>query len=175
MAETSIYFFFSSRRRHTRYWRDLEFRRVLFRSQRYLQVAAEAPPDTRLGQFSGSLLAAVESQLGQQRETVGRFLAPYARNGALCAPIAVVVPRDAQVIGYRLLARDALGEFAPCQPGLDCTIGWSKPQAAPLGQQSAFSQPGTTAFMIWSHNRQRWARMIIFYTLPQGQRPLTQM
>src|SRR5438445_4162520 len=28
---TSI-FFFSSRRRHTRYWRDLEFRRVLFRS-----------------------------------------------------------------------------------------------------------------------------------------------
>src|SRR3712207_8532603 len=25
-------FFFSSRRRHTRYWRDWEFRRVLFRS-----------------------------------------------------------------------------------------------------------------------------------------------
>src|SRR3712207_9567959 len=27
-----IFFFFSSRRRHTRYWRDWEFRRVLFRS-----------------------------------------------------------------------------------------------------------------------------------------------
>src|SRR3712207_3244826 len=27
-----LLFFFSSRRRHTRYWRDWEFRRVLFRS-----------------------------------------------------------------------------------------------------------------------------------------------
>src|SRR3712207_7121400 len=27
-----LMFFFSSRRRHTRYWRGLEFRRVLFRS-----------------------------------------------------------------------------------------------------------------------------------------------
>src|SRR3712207_6992141 len=28
-----MFFFFSSRRRHTRYWRDWEFRRVLFRSR----------------------------------------------------------------------------------------------------------------------------------------------
>ena len=27
-----VIFFFSSRRRHTRYWRDWSFRRVLFRS-----------------------------------------------------------------------------------------------------------------------------------------------
>src|SRR5947209_11325606 len=33
-AKPSYAFFFSSRRRHTRYWRDWEFRRVLFRSQR---------------------------------------------------------------------------------------------------------------------------------------------
>src|SRR5947209_15555833 len=31
-AKPSFLFFFSSRRRHTRYWRDWEFRRVLFRS-----------------------------------------------------------------------------------------------------------------------------------------------
>src|SRR3712207_7034670 len=30
----ALTFFFSSRRRHTRYWRDWSFRRVLFRSER---------------------------------------------------------------------------------------------------------------------------------------------
>src|SRR6185295_14332133 len=35
-------FFFSSRRRHTSYWRDLEFRRVLFRSRD--RVPRRVPP-----------------------------------------------------------------------------------------------------------------------------------
>src|SRR3712207_7046321 len=35
-------FFFSSRRRHTRYWRDWEFRRVLFRSKAARELADEA-------------------------------------------------------------------------------------------------------------------------------------
>src|SRR3712207_9341787 len=34
-------FFFSSRRRHTRYWRGLEFRRVLFRSRVYDELLRE--------------------------------------------------------------------------------------------------------------------------------------
>src|SRR3712207_6997222 len=41
---TFVSFFFSSRRRHTRYWR-LEFRRVLFRSkQRTLRLRCAYPP-----------------------------------------------------------------------------------------------------------------------------------
>src|SRR5258707_8391454 len=49
------FFFFSSRRRHTRYWRDLEFRRVLFRSG-----GEETDPGFRRPQWGvrGSLFAA---------------------------------------------------------------------------------------------------------------------
>ena len=132
-----------------------------------------------LALFSGPIAALgtgpVNNYLRNQGGDIGRYFSPYARDGALCAPVAVIVPKDAQVLGYRLMAGEASGGFGGCAPGADCGIGWSKFQAEPVVQRNEAMQAVTTIFMNWSHNRQRKARMIIFYRMPQGQQPLTQM
>src|SRR5258707_7647451 len=57
------FFFFSSRRRHTRYWRDLEFRRVLFRSRGEAELDAERALQPT-GQ-AGDHLARIDVRLGR--------------------------------------------------------------------------------------------------------------
>lgn len=146
--------------------------------QKVLQAAvATATPELAL--FSGpiSALAAgpVNNYIRNQGGDIGKYFSPYAKNGALCAPVAVVVPKDAQVLGYRYLAANSGGNFAGCSAGVDCSIGWSKFQAEPVFQKNESMQAVTSIFMNWSHDRQRLARMIVFYNMPSGQKPLTKM
>src|SRR3712207_7412355 len=70
------FFFFSSRRRHTRYWRDLEFRRVLFRS-RHRQPEQDPGTSARLaldGQGAARALgeAARHGQPRSEERRVGK-------------------------------------------------------------------------------------------------------
>src|SRR5258707_6849849 len=60
---SDVCFFFPSRRRHTRYWRDLEFRRVLFRSSGVNSAPGNTPtsqsitiqPSSNQANISGNL------------------------------------------------------------------------------------------------------------------------
>ena len=146
--------------------------------QKVLQAATVAAAP-QLALFSGPIagLAAgpVGDYLKQQGGDIGKWFSPYAKNGALCAPVAVVVPQAATVLGYRLLAGEQNGGTTLCPPGADCSIGWSRWQAEPQVQKNGSMQAVTAVFMNWANDRNRKARMIVFYTLPNGQQPLTQM
>jgi hypothetical protein len=146
--------------------------------QRMMQYALNAGyPE--LAFFSGTisevLAAPVGNYIRNQGGDIGKYFSPYAKNGAMCAPVIAVVPANADVIGYRLLAANQGSDFAGCPPGGECSVGWSKFQAEPILQGNSAIRTATTIFMNWSHNLRRNARMIIFYKLPQGQTPLVQM
>lgn len=128
--------------------------------------------------FSGSLskfvASPINNYLRNQGGDIGRLLSPYAKNGAICAPVIAKIPSNATYLGYRLIRCDGVEGCGRCSPGADCR--WSKFQSAPVVQ----SRPGgiktvTSIFMNWSHDRPRTARMIVFYTMPQGETPGTEM
>lgn len=129
--------------------------------------------------FSGPIATViagpVDAYLKEQGGDIGRYFSPYAKNGAMCAPIIGVVPTQATVVGFRFMAHDAQSGWGGCETGVDCSIGWSKFQADPAVQQSAAMQTVTAMFMNWSDSRSRTARMIVFYQMPAGQQPITQM
>lgn len=143
-----------------------------------LQAAlAAGPPE--LAMFSGVLAPVLAGPVGNylrnQGGDIGKYFSPYAKNGALCAPVIAVVPANAEVLGYRLLAANAGSPFAKCNPGAECPVGWSKFQSEPIIQSNEAMRTATTIFMNWSHDLFRQARVIMFYRLPSGEVPLTQM
>jgi len=148
--------------------------------EKALQAAVAAGGPT-LALFSGPIakLAAgpVAQALKNQGGDIGRLYSPYAKNGALCAPMVAVVPLKAKLIGFRLLATDAQNGnvMKRCSPGIDCTIQWSKFQQAPVESVNGSMRTYTTIFMNWSHDRARRAQMILFYTLPTGEQPLREI
>ena len=141
-------------------------------------IAAGGP---KLALFSGPIakLAAgpVAAALKNQGGDLGKFYSPYAKNGALCAPMVAVVPQAAQVIGFRLQATDAVNGNAMkrCAAGADCPIGYSKFQRVPAELKKAGMRTYTTIFMNWSNDRSRDAEMIIFFQLPAGKKPLLEL
>ncbi|MCK6424665.1 MAG: hypothetical protein L6Q75_06175 [Burkholderiaceae bacterium] len=146
--------------------------------QKALQAAA-ASASPKLALFSGpiSKLAAqpIAQAMKSQGGDIGKLFSPYAKNGALCAPLVAVVPVEADVIGFRLLAGEASGGLSRCSPGADCPIGWSKFQTTPVQNKAVAMRTYSTVFMNWSHDRARRAEMLVFYKLPKGEKPLQEM
>lgn len=139
-------------------------------------VVGAAP---KLAYFSGpiSKLVAtpIEKALKSQGGDLGRLYSPYAKNGALCAPVVAVIPAKAKMAGYRLFASEKNGPMERCKPGTNCPIDWSKFQTAPVESNGASIRTVNAIFMNWSHNRPRIARMVVFYTLPRGAKPLMEI
>lgn len=133
----------------------------------------------QLALFSGPIskvltphvLEAFKSQGGD----IGRYFSPYAKNGALCAPLIAVVPVDAEMVGYRFLVSEVNGALSQCSAGADCPVGWSKFQTSPMETRGTNMRTYNAIFMNWSHNRTRQAEMIIFYKLPAGKMPLQEI
>ncbi len=109
---------------------------------------------------------------------IGRLFSPYAKNGALCAPVMAIVPVTATVKGFRFLATDAQngGRFAGCSDqGGECGIGWSKFQGPPSVNKTVAMQTVSAVFMNWSNDRPRHVKMIVFYEMPGTEVPLNAM
>ncbi|MBE2241444.1 MAG: hypothetical protein IAE86_01705 [Burkholderiaceae bacterium] len=141
-------------------------------------VAAAQPQLTLFsGPISKLIATPIAEQLKSQGGDIGRLFSPYARNGALCVPLVAVVPVAAEVVGFRLLATDGPNGnvMKRCAPAAECPIGWSKFQATPVEAKGAAIRTYSTIFMNWSHDRSRQAQMIIFYKLPAGEKPLTEI
>jgi hypothetical protein len=145
-----------------------------------LLQAATLAAAPKLALFSGPISQLVSQPINQHMRSqggdLGKLISPYAKNGALCAPVVGVIPVAAEVAGFRLLAAEAgTTGFGRCSPGADCGIGWSKFQAQPVESKNSSIRTYSTVFMNWSHNRARQAQMIIFYKLPTGEKPLLEL
>ena len=109
-----------------------------------------------------------------------RLFSPYSKNGAMCAPMVMIVPARAQVVGFRLEATDAQNGmvFKECAAGPECVnIGWSRYQGEPTETSTAETgmRTYTTVFMNWSNDRVRKIRVTLFYNMPGNDVPLRQM
>lgn len=104
----------------------------------------------------------------------GKLFSPYAKNGALCAPLVAIIPVNSQYVGFRLLATDGANAnvLKGCPgSGGDCAIGWSAFQSAPVTTAGQAMRTVSVIFMNWSHDRDRRVRMLVFFKMPNGESP----
>jgi hypothetical protein len=98
----------------------------------------------------------------------------------LCAPVIAAVPADATVKGYRLRAWDEnRGEMDCTADSIECALGHSKfgpcgpagPGVTSMGGITLY----TAIFVNWSTHWAREGRLIIFFELPAGRVPMSQI
>ncbi|MCW2242217.1 hypothetical protein [Azospirillum canadense] len=93
-------------------------------------------------------------------------------NEGNCITLSVIVPNNAEVVGYRIVAGESGGSMNKCQVGLDCGVGYSRFLREPV---AAIEEQGVksymTTFMNWAHDRQRDARLVIFFKTIDGKPP----
>lgn len=141
-----------------------------------LAAAAEAQVPG-ISRFAGPITTAMDTEIKRFYRAngggdFGRLTSPYAKNGALCAPIALIVPVDSRIEGFRFEAAESGGGYSRCRVGADCGIGWSKYQAQPIVRSNSAMKTVTAIFMNWSHDRTRRAKMTVFL---RGERPLSEL
>jgi len=137
----------------------------------YPQLAVFAGP---ISQITGSAVNQYFLQHGGG--DFGKLFSPYAKNGALCAPLVAIIPVNSQYIGYRLLATDAANnnELNGCADnGGECAISWSAFQTAPVVTAGQAMKTVNAIFMNWSGDRDRRAKMLVFFKMPSGDSPGT--
>jgi hypothetical protein len=99
---------------------------------------------------------------------------------ALCAPVIAAVPANATVRGFRYRAWDENRGEMDCAAGsLECAIGHSRFFKGCASRPAETSMDGitlyTAIFQNWSTDRAREGRLIIFFELPAGQVPVSQI
>jgi hypothetical protein len=99
---------------------------------------------------------------------------------ALCAPVIAAVPANATVRGFRYRAWDKNRGEMDCAAGsLECAIGHSRFLKGCASRPAETSMDGitlyTAIFQNWSTDRAREGRLIIFFELPTGQVPVSQI
>ena len=99
---------------------------------------------------------------------------------ALCAPVIAAVPANATVRGFRYRAWDENRGEMDCAAGsLECAIGHSRFLKGCASRPAQTSMDGitlyTAIFQNWSTDRAREGRLIIFFELPAGQVPVSQI
>ena len=99
---------------------------------------------------------------------------------ALCAPVIAAVPADATVRGYRLQASDEdRGEMDCTEGSIECALGHSRFGACTHAAPAVTSMGGitlyTAVFVNWSTDWAREGRLIIFFELPAGRVPMSQI
>lgn len=111
----------------------------------------------------------------QTRGVVGELLSKYSNPHAQCELVCAVIPKEANVTAYSLMAGDGDRGVAKCEKEgngwIVCGVGWSKWQD-PQEEKNEKTQIACGTFMNWSHDRARWASMTVFYTMPPGKKPI---
>ena len=111
----------------------------------------------------------------QVRGTIGDLLSKYTNPHAECQLVAAVIPKEANVTAYSLMAGDGDRGVGKCEKDANgwivCSVGWSKWQD-PQDETNEKTQLVGAVFMNWSHDRARWASLTVFYTMPNGRKPI---
>ena len=99
---------------------------------------------------------------------------------ALCAPVIAAVPADATVTGYRLRAWDEnRGEMDCTEGSIECALGHSKFGPCGPAGPGVTSMGGITLYTAisvnWSTDWAREGRLIIFFEMPAGRVPMSQI
>jgi hypothetical protein len=145
----------------------------------FLQVAQSAVTAYLKPTSSGNLVELTKRFAFQEVRpkvggTLGSFLdanSPRATTG-LCAPLAAVLPSEATVVTVHLGDWDNVVGVGGCPaPPGECANGWARFYIRPELEQG--DQPVVaTAFINWSHDRDRVARMFVAYRMPAGKTAL---
>jgi hypothetical protein len=106
------------------------------------------------------------------------------RNGpkaayANCVNLAVFIPKEAKVVAFRMRNVDIDAAPGPeriggCEPGKDCSNGFSRFIFYPDTQETSGTEAVGTVFANWSHNRRRVGQFHVFFTMPPGKTVLAQ-
>src|SRR3712207_2008602 len=130
-------FFFSSRRRHTRYWRDWEFRRVLFRSR---------ASDRERGHIAAGRLWA-DGDLAGAVEAWGRTAIEHPRDG-----LAIQFAHIGDfALGYSHMLRDRVARALPHwrgAPGQGFILGMHAFGLEESGDYAAAEEAGRKALTL---------------------------
>ena len=95
---------------------------------------------------------------------------------ALCAPVIAAVPADATIKGYRFRAWDQNRGEMDCAAGsIECALGHSSFCNHPLLTSMGGIRLYTAVFQNWSTDWEREGRLIIFFELPAGRVPVSQI
>jgi hypothetical protein len=105
---------------------------------------------------------------------------PSGYDQSLCAPVIAAVPADATVKGFRFRAWDeSRGEMDCAAGSLECAIGDSRFLKGCASRPAETSMDGltlyTAIFQNWSTDWAREGRLIIFFELPAGHVPVSQI
>jgi hypothetical protein len=97
---------------------------------------------------------------------------------ALCAPVIAAVPASAAVKGFRFRAWDENRGEMDCRVGsLECDIGLSRLGCSKCPAETSLDGITlyTAIFQNWSTDWAREGRLIIFFELPAGRVPVSQI
>lgn len=137
-------------------------------------VVATEPDLSMFSGIIGTILAVpVNNYLRHQGGDIGKIFSPYAGKAATCVGFVAAVPADATVYrSIQLAATDSNNgnRFLGCEAGKDCPIGWCR---FDLNNPNPLRKPGVQIFSGVFKNwaRTRTARIMIFYSLPEGESP----
>jgi len=133
-----------------------------------------------LGEAAGPLVDQASANAarfigGQTRGFVGELFSKYSNPKAQCELVCAIIPKDASVKAYSLMAGDGDRGVGKCEKEgngwIVCSVGWSKWQD-PQEEKNDKTQVACATFMNWSHDRARWASMSVYYSMPPGKKPI---
>lgn len=127
--------------------------------------------------LSGGQFAGAAEELLRNREVqriiarrvggdVGRVLGGGEDRSAYCQAVCAVLPKDSTVTGYKLEAGGQGRNFQTCAAGNDCAIGKAKWTAEPIPTTGENSKTVCGVFANWDHQRNRIARLSVYFTPP---------
>ena len=99
--------------------------------------------------------------------SAGEFLSQYTNPRANCQIVGLVIPKRAQVTGYKVFARDNYKD-EKCAIGNDCAGGWCKWTHDPETIETGSAKFVYSTFKNWSHDRERAAKLVIFFVPPDN-------
>jgi hypothetical protein len=99
---------------------------------------------------------------------IGRLLSPYTNPRANCTLVTLLIPAKAEYSGFRIEAWDGANGNQPerCTAGQDCAGGWCKFTSEPVVNRLDETTLVYVTFKNWSHNRDRAARLTVYFKRP---------
>jgi hypothetical protein len=134
-------------------------------AKKYPYLAAFAGP---IGSLVGKPIA---KEVNKNGGDIARLISPYTQPRATCAPLVVVVPVEATIVGKRLYGGDDRNPIGQCFVDKPPCVGSASRFEEPIEVKNDSARTVYTIFKNWSHDRTRQAAMTVFFTMPEGKEP----
>jgi hypothetical protein len=134
-----------------------------------LEAAAKVATDGELPWFAGPIFnivgGAIDREVRKTGGSISKILSPASTRYATCAPLMIMIPRDAKLVSYRLRSWANEEGTGTCPgDGGECGRGHAKFLQEPKAKGNGATQIVSTTFENWAHDKSRTAIMIVFFT-----------